>query len=308
MKTPNLEIMQNFTIKNIPELDTCVLGTLELFMNNKIPQINIPKNKRILVVGSGNALVTGKIIFSDLDATFENESTYLERLDKIKFGLAVIISASGGKHAPIMAKEFKKRDIKTILLTTNKNAQAKSLVNKTLIFPKQKEPYTYNTSTYLSMILSKTKENSDNIYQHLKSISPLLEKKFTNYNSFYIIMPPHFDVVREMFTIKFDELFGPMLLGRAYTIEQTKHAKTINPSKKELFISIGYKNNIFGFENNRLNIPLPKNADFAAMILTGYYIIGKIQKQFPPYFIKNIVNYTKQTSLIFGSEIKPIVD
>ena len=58
----NIELMQSFTLKNIPFLDTCVLAALDLFAQEDVPQIKIPY-KRPLVVGSGNAAATGKIIF-----------------------------------------------------------------------------------------------------------------------------------------------------------------------------------------------------------------------------------------------------
>ena len=90
------------------------------------------------------------------------------------------------------------------------------------------------------------------------------------------------------------------------TIEYIKHATTVVPSKDELFISFGEKNTTYG--KNRLFIPLPKNADFGAMMAIGYYIVGKIQKSHPPYFKKNIQNYTKQASKIFKHTIKPIVE
>ena len=46
----NLEIMENFTLKNIPDLDTCVLGALELFMKEPLPKINIKFKKPMVTV------------------------------------------------------------------------------------------------------------------------------------------------------------------------------------------------------------------------------------------------------------------
>lgn len=297
----NYGIMKSFTLKNIPDLDTCVLGALELFSQTKFPKIEVPKGK-ILVVGSGNALATGKIIFRNNDAVFASESDYEDKLNHFKFQAGVVISASGGKHAPGIVKKIKSRRIKTFLITNNQYAPAKEIASKTFVLPKQKEPYTYNTSTYLSMILAKEKEDPKKIYNHLNKVKVPNMKK---YDAFYLILPKEFDAVREMLVTKFDELFGPKVLGRVYTIEQTKHAKTITPSNKELFISFGEKNNIYG--KNRLFVPLPKSCGFSGLIATAYYVIGKIQKQKEPYFKKNIVNYTKEASRIFKQEIKAIV-
>ena len=79
----NIEVMQKFTVKNIPNLDVCVLAALELFAKQKIPKITIPY-KRPMVVGSGNAAATGRIIFENEDAVFADESTYLNKLKRLK--------------------------------------------------------------------------------------------------------------------------------------------------------------------------------------------------------------------------------
>ena len=82
----------------------------------------------------------------------------------------------------------------------------------------------------------------------------------------------------------------------------------IVPSDKEFFIGLGYNNKLFGKKQNRLNVTLPKSAGPATVMALGYYIIGQIQKQHPNYFKNNITNYTKQTSKMFKSTIKPIVE
>jgi hypothetical protein len=305
MKTQeNYKIMQTFTLKNIPSLSTCVLGALEFLSNKTLPKIDIPKSKKLLVLGSGNALITGKIIFKDYNAIFADESSFKNQIKKTKYDLAIIISASGSKHAPLIAKYLNSKKIKSILLTTNKDAPAKKYVNKTIVFPKQREPYTYNTSTYLSMIISKTKESPSKIYKQIKKIK--INQNLKNYNAFFLILPEKFNEAKEMLITKFDELFGPMINGRVYTFEQTKHAKTLVPSEKELFISLGIKNKIFGLK--RINIPISKDADYGEFIATSYYVIGKIQEAHKPYFKENLLNYTKKISKIFNTKIEPIVE
>ena len=110
-----------------------------------------------------------------------------------------------------------------------------------------------------------------------------------------------------MLQVKFIELFGRNIARDVETSEYVQHATTIAPSN-ELFISFGYENNTWGMPNNRLNIPLPKNANYAAMMAIGYYTIAQIQKQHPPYFKEHIEVYTKEISLIFGHTISPIVE
>lgn len=295
------------------DLDKIVLSALHLFMENKLPKLKLPY-KKPLVVGSGNAAATGRVIFEDRDAVFADEGTYQKKLKTVKdIDGIVLVSASGAKHAPIIAEWSKKHKKHVTLITNTPHAEAEKYLDKAhrydlFVFPKQTEPYTYNTSTYMGMILGHTHENPKKIHDFiLKKVKPLVTgKNFKKYNAFYLIVPKEFDAMREFFLTKFDELFGPMLNGRVFTLEQTKHAKTVVPSDKELFISFGEENKTFG--KHRLNIPLPKNADYGALMAIGYYTIGQIQKQHPPYFKRNIVGYTKKASKLFKSEIKPIVD
>jgi hypothetical protein len=156
-------------------------------------------------------------------------------------------------------------------------------------------------------ILSKTREDPKIILNYIKkNIKPKIPKNLKQYDSYYFIIPNKFDSTRELFMTKFDELFCSKISGRVFTPDQTKHAKTITPSNKELFISIGYDNKMWG--TKRLNLQLPKNAGPATVMAITYYIIGNIQKQNTPYFKKNIKSYTKEASKIFGNKIKPIVE
>ncbi|MFA7314657.1 MAG: hypothetical protein WC025_01870 [Candidatus Magasanikbacteria bacterium] len=307
----NIEILQKFTLKNIPNLDVAVLGALELFISAKLPKFDI-QFKKPLVVGSGNAAVTGRVLFADKEAVLANESDYLEKLASIK-GIdgAVLISASGSKHAIPISRELKKRGIKTILLTNNDNALAKKFISKEnlFVFPKNREPYTYNTSTYMGMIFGKTHEEPEHIYNFLlKKTKKEIKKDFGKYSAYYLLIPEHFSAMSEMFMTKFDEMFQPIVSGRVFTIEQSKHAKSVVKNDNELFISFGYENKIFGLAKNRLNITLPKNVDYAGFMAIVYYVLGKVQEKNPPYFQNGIVRYCKNSSKIFGYEIRPIVE
>ena len=290
--------------KTFFDLDLCVLAALRLFTYTRPAPLSFPF-KRPLVVGSGNALVTGKILFDDKDAVFADEGNYEEKLKIVRnIDGAVLISASGGKHAPQIAQELGKKNIRTILLTNNPKAPALESVHETIFFPKQTELYTYNTSTYLGMILAKSKEDPQNILNYISQIK--VPQNLRKYNAYCIIIPPEFELIREMFLTKFDELFGPMMVGRVFTSEQIKHAKTLVPSEKELFIGLGFENKLYG--TNRFNLKLPAEADYGMMMAVAYYIIGHIQKQHPPYFKRNIEKYCQKASKLFGQAISPIVD
>jgi hypothetical protein len=285
-------------------LDECVLNALDLFVKTPLPSWNI-NYKRPLVVGSGNAFVTGKILFRDADAIFADESSYENALEKFSsIDGAVIISASGGKHAPIIAGKIRQKGINTTLLTNNPGAIALNEVDNKYIFPKNSEPYTYNTSTYLSMITSQTKENPLEILSEVKKLEKKIPKNLKKYDSYYFLVPEQFGLVRDMFLTKFDELFGSKITGRVFTFEQSRHARTVVPSDKELFVSFGVDNKIFG--KSKFQIPIYPQINYGGLIALGYYFIGKIQKQNPPYFKKNIGDFVKFQSKTFGQKIEVI--
>ena len=70
----------------------------------------------------------------------------------------VVLSASGAKHAPRIVDTAHQYQKPVTLLTNTANAPAQMQLNnaadRVYVFPKNREPYTYNTSTYLGMILS----------------------------------------------------------------------------------------------------------------------------------------------------------
>lgn len=305
------EQLQTFTLDSIPTLDVAVMGALELFAEHRPPKL--PRGSaHPLVVGSVNAHTTGTILYADRPAVFATESTVhrvLERYDTIDG--AVLISASGGKHAVGIAEILKQRGIKTTLLTNNPHPPAAVHIAEEdiVVFPKNREPYTYNTSTYFGMILAKTGEDAETIQSHLeREIMPRLDLDFGAFNAFTFIVPSRFEQVVAMMRTKFDELFGPFVAGRVFTEEEIKHAKTIVTSHGECFIGLGVTNGWYGVPANRLTLPLPEPADFAAVLAIGYAAIGAIQQRHKPYFANNIAEYAKRVSEMFGHEIPPIVE
>lgn len=279
-------------MKNLNEV---VLDALDLHAAAQLPRLNFGRSRCRLVVASGNALPTGKILFRGESCVFADEGQYQQVLKSHRgIDSAVVISASGGKDAPHIVSHLLARKLRTCLLTCCGGSSAAKLLPTSRVFVTKSvpEPITYNTSTYMGMMLARTREDANRIKQHLlKRVRPALRRvDFTKYSAFYLMVRPEFDLMREMFITKFDELFGPRLVGRCYTEPQTRHAKTVVPWKGELFISIGVKNNFFGTE--RLEIPLPPKAGPVAMVATSYFVIGCIQEQFPPWFKNNAAAYT----------------
>jgi len=310
MNTKNIQTLETFDLENIPDLDVAVLGALELFQKEQLPALELGAYKRPLVVGSGNAEATGRIIFGDMDAVFASESNFKSKLEHIpEIDGVILVSASGGKHAPIIAKYAKEQGKRVTLITNTTNATATEFVEEenVFVFPKNREPYTYNTSTYMGMILGKTQENPEAIERFIKEhVDTLTLPDLSHYEKYFLIVPPRFSGIIRMLQVKFIELFGRRLARDVETSEYMKHAVTVVPSE-ELFISFGEENTTWGERENRLHVPLPDNADYVAMMAIGYYTIAQIQKQHPSYFKEHIGAYTEKISKVFGSHIDPIV-
>ena len=306
------ETLNTFDISSIPDLDVVVLGALELFADTELPKLDFSHLKKPLVLGSVNAFQTAKIVFLDSAAVFANEGSYKEVYVKNE-GIdgVVVFSASGSKHAVAMVEGLQKEGLEVHLVTNTPSSPAGTLLTEehVHVFPKNREPYTYNTSTYLSTILGKTGENANEITEFImKEVSPKLLRNFGDYSAYTLLIPSRFEHARAMLRTKFDELFGPNLTGRVFTDEEVKHAKTVVTSGDELFISFGIENNYYGLVKNRLQIPLPTNVDYGAMIAVSYFVVGKIQAAYPPYFKQGIEQYVQTASEIFGQELTAIVE
>ncbi len=306
------DILNTFTADTLPDLDVVVLGALELFADTNIPALDFSHLKKPLVFGSGNAYLTAQIVFDGTEAVFADESSFTDVLQKYTdIDGVVVFSASGSKHAVAMVLEIQKAGLEVYLVTNTTHSPAGELLTNEFvhIFPKNREPYTYNTSTYLSTILGKTREDAHEILDFISTeVSPKLLRNFGDYSAYTLIIPTKFAHIRAMLRTKFDELFGPRITGRVFTDEEIKHAKTVVASGDELFISFSVENEYYGLKKNRLYIPLSENADYGAMLAISYYVVGKIQSAYPPYFKQGIAQYIQTASKIFNQELTIIVE
>ena len=313
MQNKHIDILKDFTIDSLPDLDVAVLGALEMLSSQNVPTLDVSKYHRPLVVGSGNAEATGRIIFAETDAIFASESTVDDKLASIHdIDEVVVVSASGGKHAPIIAR--KARDAGkhvTLVTSTPDSPAAKELQESEItvhVFPKTREPYTYNTSTYMAMIKGFTQEDPAAIKQFIEErIDTMTLPDFSHYDKYYLIIPPEFAGIIRMLQVKFIELFGRNIARDVETSEYVRHATTVAASN-ELFIAFGEPNTTWGKPENRLNVPLPDNAGYVAMMAVGYYLVAQIQKAQPQYFKQNIAEYCRFISGVFDESISPIVD
>jgi hypothetical protein len=310
-----LEQLHTFTLDTLPTLDTVVIAALELFVESELP--TIPDYQRPLVIGSGAAIVTGHILYNETSAVFADESNYQQKLAAAGDFIdgVVIISASGSKHAIEIAQHTSQHAIVPVtLLTCNAAAPAAEhvLSDQVRVFPKNREPYTNNVATYLGMILSKTKEDPSEIltaiarYQDTSSAQDMVEK-YQKFSSYVFVVPTECTPVAQMIRIKFEEMFEPIVNGRAYGAEDIKHAKTVIPSVQQLIISLGVQNEHLLGVNDQV-VQLPESASYGTVMALGYYLVGIIQQSHEPYFKNAIADYAATASAMFGQTINPIVE
>lgn len=280
----------------IPTLDTVVLNTLDFFVIAPPPTLDLSALFLPFVVGSGNALNTGKILFSKQAAIFADESNFREVVASyepvIAKGLisdAFVISASGEKDSVWELELAKKMKLKTTLLTCKPTSTGAKLADTVYTYKSIAEPYTYNTSTYLGMILSSTGEKAAEIKAFIEGIK--IFPTFDQYTSYAFVLPDAYLSVGPMVEIKGDELFGPHVMIRAFPQGHARHAKFVHPWEKELVITLGSENKFFGDPAHRWDISLPSSASFGTVIALTYYLCGIIQKAKPDYFIQHIEQF-----------------
>lgn len=306
-------VLESFDEHTLPDLDVVTCGALELFADTPPPALDLAACAQPIVLGSGNAEAVGRIIFQNHDALFASESTYTHALAKARSAVenAVIISASGSKHAVELVEALQNTGLSPWLYTTEGSSEAANLLDdgRVLVFPKNREPYTYNTSTYMGMLFAYSGEDPEKIHHFIETVvDPALSDTLSMYDAFYFLIPSEYVLIKDMFLTKFDELFGGRVSGRAFTMKESMHAKTVVPYEKECFISFGQENVLFGDADRRVHIPLPDDVGYAGMMAIGYYVIGQIQKQHPPYFKDALASYVAQASEMFNTEITSIVE
>ncbi|MDP2090174.1 MAG: hypothetical protein Q8K30_01130 [Candidatus Gracilibacteria bacterium] len=306
-----MNTIKDFSDDSLLSLDDIVMGALELFEITDMKRLDISDFKRPLIAGSGNAIVTAKIIFGGIDAIFCDETNFEESINKDVDGL-VILSASGEKHAIVFAKKAIEKGIKAKLLTCSKNSTASKIIGEenTIVTAKNREPYTYNTSTYMGWVIAYTGENPSIIKKYIQEyIDPILNKTdFSKYDSYLLVTPDKFAGVNQLFIVKFIELFGRKIARDVFSYEQMKHATTVVPHSKELSITFG-KGELECLYGELLNFPLPENCSLAGIMAIGYYVIGRIQNSYPQYFKENIKTYIENLNKYeFGKGLNIIVE
>lgn len=292
----------------LDSLDTTVLKTLDFYAHaSDLPRIPLDDFACPLVVGSGNGIETGKILFRRHPAFFASESDASDKMSLDAVREVVIVSASGEKHAPILAQQAKQAGKRTILISSTPDSSASRIVDESYIFPKITEPYTYNTSTYFGYLYGVEQGNYtlDALKLFLKNevMTALQGVDFSEFESFFVVIPSEFALLKNMIETKFIELFGRRVARDVATYEQITHAMTVVPSERELFLCFGNEDR-GRYGEHQVNIPIFDREHYAPMMLLAYFVVGQIQNALPPYFFEHIERYCEASPYA----IAPIVE
>lgn len=312
MDATHRNILDTFTTESIPTLDVAVLGALELLADRELQSIPLDRFEAPIVVGSGNAHATGTILFTDYPRARVVTEVDAHRLLSAGVGDGVVvISASGGKDATAVVESATAGDTPCMLITNTNDAPAAAPLADSDVFvlPKNREPYTYNTSTYLSMMAAVYPFDAMKIHQHItETLEQMMPHNIEATDAFTLIVPDAYHFIVPMLRVKFDELFGANIVGRAFYETEIRHAKTVVEAPHEHFVSIGGQNTDYGTPEKRMHVPLPDGASYPVALAVAYYVIGCIQRELPAYFADSISQYTATASAAFGESIDPIVE
>lgn len=260
----------------------------------------------------------------------------------------VIMSISGGKHSPSIASWASQQGLDTVLLTCNPQTQVLNDPNiQGVVFPSPSrhatdkktnptsdpEPLTYNFATYTSFMISRTGEDAKKALDYINNVvKPIVDgfhetRDLGSYSSFFGMVSTKFNLLANRGIVKFQELFSQQYGVDFCTVEDAKHAKTVVPTllhpteehtdpnsdtkieyKKELFMTFGTENEVYGNSEDRLNIPLPEGAGYATATAVLYYVVGRIQKELPALYKFNVANYAEVQGQLFGSKMNLLQD
>lgn len=291
---------KNFDKNNLPSLKEVVIWALELFREKKPEKIEFKNFKKRAIIWSWNAILAWKILFQNPENIFATENDYEKILEINWIDWITILSASWWKHSSIMAKFFKDKWYEIELITCTENSKTAWIIwdENCIVTPKNPEPYTYNTSTYLWWILWVTWENPDEILEFLQDFEEWIwDFDFTKFNWFLFILPSAFWLASWMIDTKFLELFWRKISRDVKTFEESKHACTVVNSETELLVKFWTEeildNSEIYFKWEELEIQIPEKFWYAWILFLWYFLVWIIQEKNPDYFWENIWNYVE---------------
>lgn len=290
----NLE-NENAVETKIPHLDQMVINALDSFSNWNYPDKSaIVVSDKNIFVGSGSAACAAEMFARKFGGISLNASRYIGFFKRTKardFNV-YIISASGGKDSIPMAEFFQKNGLPATLITCNEQAPAKDECKDAIVFPAHKEPPTYNTSTYGSMLYWLDGGDPTQIKEKVLSLTiPDLRNKHVVF-----MASDDYDVLADMGERKvLETLQNTPSNGEGFT--HGSHGLLRQPNDNRIVIRLN-ENHDYQGEVYDLNADTPLE-----MMMKVYYIIGKNQTDLDA---ENIAKDYKETIAKLGWKINQV--
>jgi hypothetical protein len=276
----------------IPPLSYYVRRALDFIGENRGFKLNLPESRRTLVVGSGNAYWTGRLIYRLSDRKFSHaeEVQAIHHIDSEHedLGDVTIVSATGSRQVVDVAKYAMDKGLKVNSITCNPNSELKAALGERIneiLIPSISEPPTINTASYGMMLYGITGEGPKPITDFLQEINAP-SQGYATYDSFSTILPDSMLELGRMASWKMHEIFGRSRGTLGTNATQLIHGGAVRDSDRELFIGIGVGGKVFDRirrvpppEEKRHIVSLPAGFGPLGYFMTTYHIIGMIQEQ-----------------------------
>jgi hypothetical protein len=296
---------------HIMNLDVCVLRALQYLREHKdqIREFQPETDGLTLVAGSGNAILTGQYIHRNAPAVYANqddfEDVWLRFGGRDRIDQLTLMTATGGRDAVTIARYFQEHGLARRRLVTNTpDAQAAPFCTDVIVLPQMPgEPHTYNVSTYMSMLVANSGEDPEAILACVESLE--VPRDIGDYPAYYFLVPAEYEPVAEMFNIKFREIFGSHVYGRASTEAHANHGLFVNRSNEELVVGLNVDNPWRGYRRVNLHVPCIGDDTPGALLAAGYYLIGQIQRRKPSWFRENLFDYVDAVNRALGWNVRP---
>lgn len=280
----------------IPHLDQMVINALDSFASWNYPDKNvISSSEKNIFIGSGSAACAAEMFARKFGGISLNASRYIgffKRTTSRDFNVYVV-SASGGKDSIPMAKFFQGISLPAILITCNDQAPAKEYCKDIIVFPAHKEPPTYNTSTYGSMLYWLDGGNPEQIKENILAIKdiPSLRGKHVVF-----MAQDEYDVLADMGERKvLETLQNTPSNGEGFT--HGSHGLLRQPNENRIVIRL---NDTHDYQDEIYDILATTPLE---MMMKIYYIIGKNQND---QDAQNIAKDYKETIAKLGWTINQV--
>jgi len=304
-----------------PPLALIVRAGLEFFVRNEarpgfLPEFPYSVDEPVFAVGRGNAERVADLIFANFrNSTVTDQDAFLEHYEKVRAAnpRVVLVSSSGGKGLENVMEYFKSTHVPYDLFTCKDGTEVGESADNLYLFPSSDEPFSYNFSTYFSMLLSSFGESPSSILELINSIP-----EFDVHTAYAMAAPSRYEKnIRGMFDHKCNELFGGNKKPSLWSESDIDHGAGIVRADGSVIFGVGIPEErseriagyISAYDKERsqtrryISVPFTPEHSYAAYMAVMYHIIGKVQEKMPDLFGQNVEEHIRATNAVTDWEV-----